>query len=200
MAEAASQATVYLTAHLDGDPLAAEKLLPLVYDQLRALAARHMKKERMEHTLQPTALVHEAYMRLFRRQDVDWQDRAHFFNAAARAMREILIEQARKHATAKRGGNRKRVSLDEAFVSVETQADDLIALDEALQDLETGDRPSAEIVMLRYFAGLTVDQTAQAMEISAATVDRQWRYARAWLRRRIEGGSGRCEEDRGDER
>jgi len=151
-------------------------------------------------TLQPTALVHEAYLRLFGDGEIPWEDRAHFFFSAGRAMRDIVIKQARRHAAAKRGGGRQRVSLDEAIVSTSEQATDLIALDEALTQLEATDTTSSRVVMLRYFAGLTVPETAQAMGISPATVDRNWRFARAWLRSRLDGRAAGAERDRADER
>ncbi len=160
--------TRLLAAARGGEPTAAPELLALVYDELRRLAHHKMAVVPPGDTLQPTALVHEAYLRLFGRDGPEWKGRAHFFNAAARAMRDIIVEQARRHASLKRGGDRKRITLDEA-----------------LHRLEETDSTSAQVVMLRYFAGLTVHDTARAMDVSPATVDRYWRYARAWLRRRI---------------
>ena len=177
--------TRILQAVESGDQQAAEQLLPIVYDELRRLAESYLRNEPAGHTLQPTALVHEVYLRLFGRDGPDWESRAHFFNAAARAMRDILVEQARRHASLKRGGDRKRITLDEAALCIATQGGDLLALDEALHQLQQTDSTSAEIVMLRYFAGLTVPETARAMNVSPATIDRYWRYGRAWLRRRI---------------
>jgi RNA polymerase sigma factor (TIGR02999 family) len=170
-----------------GRGTAAARLIELVYAELRRLARHQMAKVPSGDTLQPTALVHEAYMRLIGREGPEWEDRAHFFNAAARAMRDIIVEQARRHASRKRGGDRKRITLDESILSTETQSEDLLALDEALHGLEESDPIGAQVVMLRYFAGLTIEDTARAMNISAATVDRHWRYARAWLRRRVVG-------------
>jgi RNA polymerase sigma factor (TIGR02999 family) len=139
-------------------------------------------------TLQPTALVHEAYLRLVGRDaPIEWASRAHFFNAAARAMRDIIVDQARKHAGRKRGGDRLRVTLDEQAIAPERQSEDLLALDVALGELEQIDRDGAGIVMLRYFAGLSIDDTAQALGTPPATLKRRWRYARAWLRRRLDG-------------
>ena len=177
--------TRLLAAARAGEPTAAGELLGLVYDELRRLAHHKMALVPPGDTLQPTALVHEAYLRLFGRDGPEWQSRAHFFNAAARAMRDIIVEQARRHASLKRGGDRKRITLDEAALCVATHGGDLLALDEALHRLEETDSTSAQVVMLRYFAGLTVPETARAMDVSPATVDRHWRYARAWLRRRI---------------
>jgi RNA polymerase sigma factor (TIGR02999 family) len=146
-------------------------------------------------TLQPTALVHEAYLRLLGRDGPAWASRAHFFNAAARAMRDIIVEQARRHASLKRGGGRRRVTLDEAALCPSSQADDLLALHEALEQLEVSDPTSGRVVMLRYFAGLSVADTARAMDVSPATVDRYWRFARAWLRRRMLEEGTRDEHD-----
>jgi RNA polymerase sigma factor (TIGR02999 family) len=196
----AQQVTQLLAASRDGGEDAAARLLELVYDELRSIASRQMVGVPPGDTLQPTALVHEAYLRLFGNGRIPWEDRAHFFYSAARAMRDIVIEQARKHASAKRGGGRQRVSLEEAIVSTREQATDLLALDEALQQLEATDATTSQVVMLRYFAGLTVPETAQAMGISPATVDRHWRYARAWLRRRVQGRTPGDATDTTDER
>ncbi len=196
----ANQVTRLLAASRAREPQAATRLLELVYGELRAIAGRQMAGVPPTDTLQPTALVHEAYLRLFGDGEIPWHDRAHFFYSAGRAMRDIVIEQARRHASVKRGGGRQRVSLEEAIVSTNEQATDLLALDDALKQLEATDTTSSQVVMLRYFAGLTVPETAQAMEISPATVDRHWRYAKAWLRRRIRGRTTGDEEDLADER
>ncbi len=179
--------TRLLAAARGGEPTAAAELLGLVYDELRRLAHHKMALVPPGDTLQPTALVHEVYLRLFGRDGPGpgWESRAQFFNAAARAMRDILVEQARRHASLKRGGDRKRITLDETALCIATHGGDLLALNEALHRLEETDSTSAQVVMLRYFAGLTVPETARAMGVSPATVDRHWRYARAWLRRRI---------------
>ncbi len=177
--------TRLLAAARGGERTAAAELMGLVYEELRRLAHQKMAVVPQGDTLEPTALVHEVYLRLFGRDGPDWESRAHFFNAAARAMRDILVEQARRHASLKRGGDRKRITLDEAALCIATQGGDLLALDEALHQLQQTDSTSAEIVMLRYFAGLTVPETARAMDVSPATIDRHWRYGRAWLRRRI---------------
>jgi RNA polymerase sigma factor (TIGR02999 family) len=167
---------------------AAAELMELVYEELRALAHRQMADVPASDTLQPTALVHEAYLRLVGRDaPIEWESRAHFFNAAARAMRDIIVDQARKHAGRKRGGDRLRVTLDEQAIAPARQSEDLLALDEALGELEQIDRDGAGIVMLRYFAGLSIEDTAQALGMPPATLKRRWRYARAWLRRRLNG-------------
>jgi RNA polymerase sigma factor (TIGR02999 family) len=167
-----------------GDPHAAQKLLPLVYEELRRLAHDRMRHEPPGHTLDPTALVHEAYVRLVGSEDpaATWDSRGHFFAAAAEAMRRILIERARRQRMQKHGGGRGRVSLDEARVAAsEDTASDVLALDEALKKLEAEDRVRSDVVKLRYFAGLTIEQTADVLGISHATVSRHWTYARTWL-------------------
>lgn len=165
-----------------GDPRAAGELLPLVYDELRRLAAQRLAHEKPGQTLQATALVHEAYLRLVGAADPGWQGRGHFFAAAAEAMRRIMVEQARKHGCLKRGGNLRRVDQDRADPAVEGPSLDLLALDEALTALEARDARKAQVVKLRYFAGLTVDEAAAAMGISPSTADNDWAYARCWLR------------------
>jgi RNA polymerase sigma factor (TIGR02999 family) len=160
---------------------AAADLLPALYAELRRLAAALTARHAPGQTLTPTALVHEAYLRLVRDQDPGWQGRRHFFGAAARAMREILIEQARRKGRVKRGGRRRRVELTEELAWIEPPADDLLALDEALQQLQAEDPLLAEIVMLRYYSGLSVEETAAVVGVSVSTLTRDWRYARAWL-------------------
>jgi RNA polymerase sigma factor (TIGR02999 family) len=177
-----SGVTRILSAIEQGDPHAAEQLLPLVYDELRRLAAQKMAQEQPGQTLQATALVHEAYLRLV---DVEtaqhWDSRGHFFAAAAEAMRRILINRARDKQRLKRGGGRRRLDLDQ-LVAADTAADaDLVALDEALEKLAAEDRPCAELVKLRFFAGFTLDEAAATLRISPRTADRHWAYARAWL-------------------
>jgi RNA polymerase sigma factor (TIGR02999 family) len=172
---------------------AADELMELVYEELRRLARGKMAGVPPGDTLQPTALVHEAYLRLFRKDNVGWPDRGHFFKAAARAMRDIVVDEARKHLRLKRGGDRRRLTLEEAITSVEAQPEDLVALNECLEQLAARDRISGEVVMLRYFAGLTIEETARALDISPSTVDRHWRFARAWLSSRIHGGSAGSE-------
>jgi RNA polymerase sigma-70 factor, ECF subfamily len=165
-----------------GSPEAHAKLAPLVYSQLRRLAAHYMKQERPGHTLQPTALVNEAYLRLIAWQDANWQDRVHFFRVAARLMRQILVESARARSAGKRGGSIQKIALDEALEFSPERSGELIALDDALQGLERLDPRQAQIVELRFFVGLSVEETAEALSISARTVQRDWNVARAWLR------------------
>ncbi|MHC4092584.1 MAG: ECF-type sigma factor [Planctomycetota bacterium] len=179
------QVTRLLEAVRAGHESAAGELLQLVYGELKQMAHRQMAHVPPGDTLQPTALVHEAYLHMFGKERPQWANRAHFFKAAARAMRDIVIEQARRHASLKRGGGRKRVTFDEAIIATDSEADDLLALHDALGELEAVDGASAELVMLRYFAGLTVSETAEVMGIAPRTLDRYWRHARAWLRQRI---------------
>ncbi len=173
-----------------GDSAAAESLLPLVYGELRRLASQMMAQERAQNTLQPTALVHEAFLRLTGSSNNDaWRNSRYFYGAAAEAMRRILIEAARRRASLKRGGDKIRVELDDAMGEPsDTDWDGLLALDEALKKLEMEDPDSFQLVMLRYFGGLTVDQAAEAMNISPRTAKRYWAFARAWLLKEIEGG------------
>lgn len=162
-----------------------DELLPLVYDELRRLANANMAQERPGQTLQPTALVHEAYVRLVGNKDVKWDGRAHFFAAAARSMRQILINRANKKKAVKHGGEFVRRELDDAFLQSEPEPERLIALDAALERLETIDPRKGRIVMLRYFAGLSIEDTASAMDMSVATVKRDWQFARTWLHREM---------------
>jgi RNA polymerase sigma factor (TIGR02999 family) len=165
------------------DPSAAEQLLPLVYDELRKLAAQKLAQEKPGQTLQATALVHEAYLRLLGPAGAEqpWNSRGHFFSAAAEAMRRILIESARRKRGIKHGGGRSRIELDEACCVTDAVSDDLLALDEVLTKLAVEAPVKAELVKLRYFAGLSVEESAAAMNISPATAKRYWAYARAWL-------------------
>ncbi len=178
-----------------GDRSAFARLWPIVYEELRALAARLLRAERPGHTLQPTALVHEAYLRLVGERAA-WQDRAHFFAIAAQAMRRILVDYARGRHASKRGGAERRVSLDgpvDAPAATDIDLDDVIEVDEALGELSALDAFGARVVELRYFGGLTVEETASALGVSPATVKREWQLARAWLYRRLSEGhdSGR---------
>ena len=178
-----TEVTQIMNAIKEGDPTAVDKLLPLVYEELRLLAAQKMAQERPGQTLQPTALVHEAYIRLIGAENQHWDGRGHFFTAAAEAMRRILIDNARRKKSLKRGGSHRRVDLDEAVLTNDevNSADELIALDEALENLSKKDKVKADLVKLRYFAGLTGRQAAQALGISTSTADEYWAYAKAWL-------------------
>ena len=169
----------------NGDTAALDKLVPLIHEELRRLAHHYMSRERPGHTLQTTALVDEAYLRLVNRKDVQWQNRAHFFAIAANLMRNILVDHARSHAYAKRGGGALKIELDEAMIVSQERAAEVVALDEALKELATFDEAQSRIVELRFFGGLTVEETAEAMGISPTTVKREWRTARAWLYDRL---------------
>ena len=167
-----------------------DALLPIVYEELRRLAAAYLRRERPGQTLQPTALVHEAYLRLMKDRPDRWQNRAHFCAIAAHSMRQILIERARARGAQKRGGAQPRVTLDEGLVAGEPSATvDLLALDQALERLAAVDPEQARLVELRFFGGLTIEETAEAMNISPATVKRHWTVARAWLARELADGS-----------
>ena len=186
MAERKEQVTRILKAAGAGDPRAADELLPLVYEELRKLARQRMAHEPPGQTLQPTALVHEAYVRLVDAKDVRWDSRGHFFAAAARAMRQILVNRALRRRALKRGGDRRRVSLDEVEpVADDWPPDQVVALDEALGRLERVDPRKTKIVMLRFFAGLTIEETAEALGISRTTVKDEWQFAKAWLYREM---------------
>jgi len=168
-----------------GDKEALDQLLPLVYDELRRQAARYLRRERVGHTLQTTALIHEAYIRLVDQKKVQWQNRAHFFGIAAQLMRRILVDHARSKKRAKRGGSDVRVSLAEATTPVKAPDLDVLALDEALDRLTQVDEQQAKVVELRFFSGLSVEETAEVLQISPATVKREWSMAKAWLHREI---------------
>ena len=188
-----SGVTRILNAIERGDARAADELLPLVYEELRLLAAQKLSRERPGQTLQATALVHEVYIRLLGNEEQDWKSRGHFFKAAAEAMRRILIENARRQSRAKRGGDRHRVDLQDADLIVEGPSDDLIALDEALEKLSRKDKVKAELVKLRFFAGLTNEQAAKALGISTNTADRYWAYSRSWLHLEISKDGGKTQ-------
>ena len=178
-----------LRAIRNGDPKAAEELLPLVYDALRSLARARMARVPPGNTLQATALVHEAYLRLVGGEDLGWNSRGHFFGAAANAMRQILVDQARRKAARKHGGGLERVDADEVEIRVEGPGEDILALDEALTRLEAEDPRKARIVKLRHFAGLTREETAAALGLSIRTIDYEWRYIVARLHRDLAGES-----------
>lgn len=168
-----------------GDKSASEELIPLVYDELRRVAQNYLSRERPDHTLQATALVHEAYLRLVDQTNVDWQDRAHFFALASQMMRHILVDYARRHRAEKRGGLAQRLTLAEAVSFPAQDEFDLVALDEALIKLAKLDPEQSRIVEMRFFGGLTIEETATALDVSVATVNREWRIAKAWLLREL---------------
>ncbi len=180
--------TRILNAIERGDAKATDELLPLVYEELRLLAAQKLSHEPAGQTLQATALVHEAYLRLMGDEPQSWENRGHFFAAAAEAMRRILVENARRKRRVKHGGQHLRIDLDEADPSIEASSDDLLALDEALTKLAGMDRVKSDLIQLRYFAGLSLEQAAALLGISEPTAKRYWRYARAWLFREMNSG------------
>jgi RNA polymerase sigma factor (TIGR02999 family) len=177
--------TPVLRAAQAGDPQAAAQLLPLVYAELHQLAQVRMARLPAGQTLQPTALVHEAYLRLVDKDEVAWEGRQHFFFAAARAMRDILVEQARRKAGPMRGGGRQREHLDEAAFAVDPPSEEILAVHEALAELERRDPLKAQLVMLRYFSGLSMEEAAAVLGQSERTLHRHWRYVRAWLKSRL---------------
>ncbi|HET9710687.1 MAG TPA: sigma-70 family RNA polymerase sigma factor [Pyrinomonadaceae bacterium] len=165
----------------NGDRAALDKLMPLIDAELRRLAHRYMTRERAGHTLQTTALVNEAFLRLVNRKNLQWQNRAHFFGIAAQLMRTILVDHARSHASAKRGGGARKLELDEAMVVSQQKASEVIALDDALKQLALLDPQQSRIVELRFFGGLTVEEAAEVLQVSPATIKREWSTAKAWL-------------------
>ncbi|MBL8212288.1 MAG: sigma-70 family RNA polymerase sigma factor [Bryobacterales bacterium] len=173
--------TLLLSELKSGRAEAAEQLLPLVYQELRRIAGAYMRRERSNHTLQATALVHEAYMQLVDQTRVDWKNRAHFFGVAAQLMRRILVEHARAHHAQKRGGNASKLSLDDVINHFPDREVTLVALDDSLKELERLDPRQSRIVELRFFGGLTTEEVSEVMGISTATIEREWRSARAWL-------------------
>jgi RNA polymerase sigma factor (TIGR02999 family) len=184
-AEERQSVTRVLRAAAEGDAAAAQDLLPLVYDELRTLARARLRQMPPGQTLQPTALVHEAYLRLVGREEAGWEGRGHFFAAAACAMRDILVEQARRKKALKRGGDRQRVDPEHVEPVFELPSDDILAVDEAVRRLEQDDPRKGQIVNLRFFARLTTAETAAALGVSVGTVEREWRYIRAWLQREL---------------
>jgi len=181
MGSSRSEVTQLLQQWTDGRQDALDRLLPQVYAELRRLASSYLRRERPNHTLQATALVHEAFLKLIDQRAVRWQNRAHFFGIAAQAMRRILVDHARAHAAGKRGAGDRQVSLDEALVVTAAPDVDLLALDEVLTRLATIDPQQSRVVELRFFGGLTMEETAEVMDISPATVGREWTLAKAWL-------------------
>ncbi|MDX2034864.1 MAG: sigma-70 family RNA polymerase sigma factor [Blastocatellia bacterium] len=188
MSSQASNVTQLLLDWRAGDGEALDRLMPLVYEELRRMANHYLRKERQNHTLQTAALVNEAYLRLIDQGGIDWQNRAHFFGVAAQAMRRILVDHARTRNYAKRGGAMRHVSLDEAAMLVEERAAEMIALDDALIELAKIDLRKCRVVEMRYFGGLSVEETAEALGISGVTVMRDWNTAKAWLLREMTRG------------
>lgn len=185
MSQSSLDMTLLLKELSAGNQAAVDKLVPVVYEELRRLAAYYLRQERSDHTLQATALVHEAYLRLIDQRRTDWKNRNHFFGVAAQLMRRILLMHARDHRAAKRGGSIQKLSLDETAVLSPGQADELVYLDELLTRLSALDAQQERVVELRFFAGLSVDETAELMGISPATVKRDWAMAKAWLAREM---------------
>jgi len=182
---ASSEVTTLLAEMKDGDPSAAKRLMPLVYDEFRALAARYLRRERSDHTLQPTALVHEAYLKLIDQTRVNWQGRTHFFAVGAQIIRRILVDHARQHNRQKRGGGAGRVVLDDAVALAPQREEEVLALDEALEKLATLDSRQAQVVEMRFFGGLSVEEVAKVLGVSKRTVEGDWTMARAWLLREL---------------
>ena len=180
------EVTQLLIEWTNGSPAARDELMPLVYEELRRLAHRHMRGERPGHTLQTSALVHEAFMRLVDQRNVHWQSRAHFFAIAAQMMRRVLVDYARNRGYAKRGGNARQISLNETIVS-EGRTAEVVALDDALQGLAKLDQRKSQIVELRFFGGLSIEETAEVLGVSPGTVMRDWTLAKAWLRIEMTG-------------
>lgn len=183
--ESSAEITSALVAMTAGDREALDRLLPLVYDNLRRIAENELRGERVGHTLTPTALVHEAYLKLVQLDQIDWQGRAHFFGACAQAMRRILISYARMKKAEKRGGGQEHVSLENVIVAARARPDEILALDEALTRLESLSERQARVVECRFFAGMGMEETGAALGISRATVKRDWTIARAWLNREL---------------
>ena len=185
---APSEITQMLLELTEGNQTVVDRILPHIYDELKRLASSYLRRERADHTLQPTALVHEAYMKLIDQSRVKWQNRAHFFGIAAQVMRRILMDHARKHAAEKRGGDAEVLPLEEEILVVTPgRSSELVALDDALTALAEIDEPKARIVELRYFGGLSIEETAEVMGVSVPTINRQWRMAKAWLYSQISG-------------
>ncbi len=185
----AGEVTELLVKWSEGDADALDQLLPIVYAELRRIADAYLRRERSGHTLQATALVHEAYLKLIDQTQVKWQNRAHFFGIAAQIMRRLLVDHARKHTADKRGGEFEKLPIEEEILVVSNEKSaELLALDEALENLEKMDAQKAKIVELRYFGGLSIEETAEVLGVSIATVNRQWRMAKAWLYGQIAGG------------
>jgi RNA polymerase sigma factor (TIGR02999 family) len=184
-----TQVTTLLTAWGKGDPSALNQLMPLVYAELHRIARRVWSQHQQNQTLQPTALVNEAYLKLANAEGASYQDRRHFFAVASIAMRQILVNHAKSHLAARRGGGRANVSLDEVQSAVDAEAQEILSLHEALEALQTVDPRKSRVVEMRYFGGLSIEETAEAMDVSIGTVNRDWRLARSWLIREMERSS-----------
>jgi RNA polymerase sigma factor (TIGR02999 family) len=195
---ASADVTVLLGQLVQGDQQAASRLMPAVYQELRQMAARYMRRERVDHTLQTTALVHEAYLKLVDQTSANWQNRAHFFAVAAQVMRHILVDHARGHLREKRGGGCQVIALDEGLVFAPEQSSELLEVDAALQRLSELDARQGKIVELRFFGGLTVEETAAVLGISPKTVKRDWSVAKAWLHGELKQGHGNIAGAMGD--
>ena len=178
--------TLMLNELSNGNTVVIDKILPLVYDELRRISSKYLSDEYRRHTFQTTELVHEAYLKLVGNQQISWESRAHFFGIAAKTMRQILIDYARKRKAQKRGSGKTKISLDDAQLVTGESEDQILALDEALTKLETVEKRLSKIVELRYFSGLTIKETAELLNISAATVKRDWQFAKTWLYREIQ--------------
>src|SRR5262245_11166332 len=188
MASSPDEVTLMLIRWSHGEADALDQLLPLVYSELRHLASRALRRERRDHTLQPTALVHEAYLRLIDQRNVNWQNRAHFFAIASQAMRRIIVDHARRHNAIKRGGDNLKVELEAAMLVPGAKDVDVVRLDDALTELAAFDPQQCRIVELRFFGGLSIEETAEVVGISPATVKRDWSMAKAWLHREMQAG------------
>ncbi len=187
MSDGSGEVTRLLAKLRAGKEDAAAELAPLIYQELHRLAAACMRRERPEHTLQPTALVNEAYIRLVGQRDVQWQNRSHFYGIAAQVMRRVLLDYARKRKSGKRGGQVKKLQFDEDLFATDQQLEAALAVDECLQRLEKIDAQQSRVVELRFFGGLSVEETAEVLGISTATVKREWQFAKAWLQREMDG-------------
>jgi len=185
MDDASHQITILLTDWSKGDELALEQLMPLVYDELRRLAESYMRRQPAGHTFQTTELIHEAYVKLAKQDEHNWQNRAHFFGVAARAMRHILVDYARSKKRVKRGGWQDRVTLADGMVVAETKSDEIVALDDALTALAAIDERKGRVVELKFFGGLTIEEIAEGLKLSTDSVKRDWRFARIWLLREL---------------
>lgn len=185
MAALPNEVTQLLINWSRGDKTALDELIPLVEAELRRLARHYMARESPDHTLQTSALINEAYIKLIEQQDVPWQNRAHFFAVAAKVMRHILVDHARKHRYAKRGGGARKIPFEDVVARIDQKANELVALDDTLQRLAAMDPRKSQIIELRFFGGLSIEETAAVMKISSPTVQREWRSARAWLRREL---------------